>query len=94
MLLALEIVIPAPLQAGHLLLHDADLLAQLLHLLLQRDVLHMLSVAVSVTPIGSPGSYCAVPLEGHDHQRSPVQLQGHKGTFRKSNVLRPAAPLQ
>jgi hypothetical protein len=70
--LALEIVIPAPLQAGHLLLHDADLLAQLLHLLLQRDVLHMLSVAVSITPTWSRGSYCAVPLEGQNHRRSPV----------------------
>ena len=34
------LVVVAPLQAGHLLLHDADALPQLLHLLLQRQVLH------------------------------------------------------
>ena len=81
MSLALVIIIPAPLQAGHLLLHDADLLAQLLHLLLQRDVLRMILVAVSITPTWSPGSYCAVPLEGHDHRRS-----SHKGTRAPSRI--------
>ena len=41
------LVVVAPLQAGHLLLHDADALPQLLHLLLQRHVLHHVHTQLS-----------------------------------------------
>lgn len=40
------LVVVAALQAGHLLLHDAYPLAQLLHLLLQRHVLRTSSQAL------------------------------------------------
>ena len=49
-------VVVAPLQAGHLLLHDTDALPQLLHLLLQRHVLHHAPPQVSASHDYAPSS--------------------------------------
>ena len=49
-------VVVAPLQAGHLLLHDADALPQLLHLLLQRHVLRHAPPKVSAGHGRDPSS--------------------------------------